>query len=434
MSVAGRNIVLVSIDSLRADHCGFLGDDRGLTPTMDALAAEGVNFETAIATGPQTFTSMPAVFTGHHRTTGDVQSYPGDTHWERRLAAIEDHMNTHVTLPERLRRRGYSTAGFSPNPWTSSASGFDRGFDHFNDDVGESADGFLRRAVERVPGVDATSKPVELALDLLTGSSFFTRWQGYYDQIESVREQLSEPYFLWVFLLDTHYPFLPSREHRQEQSLFGMIASSLRSEAAMRGHADTMPDTVRASMERGYRDTVRSVDSFVDRLRTDLSEDDPAMIIHSDHGESFGDHGNYGHHHRHLYEENIHVPYFIHNAGWREEVVDPSSLASIPRMALSLTGENDLDPATATSPAVISTSEGSTQRAVRYNQFKYIESNGDGSLYDLMNDPGETVDVSADYPARFAESRGILERFERHRDETECVSRAAQSIATEIPL
>lgn len=431
MSDARQNIVLVSIDSLRADHCGFLGDDRGLTPTMDTLAAEGVNFETAIAPGPQTFSSMPAVFTGHHRPPGGLESYPGETHWERRLAAIQDHVNNHVTLPERLQKRGYSTAGFSPNPWTSTASGFDRGFDHFNDGEGDSAKGFLRGWAGRVPGIDESSKLVELTLDMLTGSSFFTRWEDYYDQIEAAREQLSEPYFLWVFLLDTHYPFLPARAHRQEQSLYGMLSSSLQTEAAMRGNADTMSAGVRESMERSYRDTVRSVDSFVDRLRTDLSGDDPAFIIHSDHGESFGDHGNYGHHHRQLYEENIHVPYIIHNAGRRRDVVDPSSLASIPEMALSLTREGDLDPESAAGPAAISTSECGRNRAIRYRQFKYVESDGDSALFDLLNDPGETVDIAAEYPERSAESRAFLDRFERHRDESERVSRAARSVAIE---
>lgn len=434
MSDPRQNIVLVSIDSLRADHCGFLGDDRGLTPTMDTLAAEGVNFESAVAPGPQTFSSMPAVFTGHHRAPGGLQSYPGDTHWERRLAAIKDHVNSHVTLPERLRQRGYSTAGFSPNPWTSTASGFDQGFDHFNNGVSESADGLLRRLVERIPGLDENRKSVELTLDMLTGSSFFTRWQGFYDQIEAARDQLSEPYFLWVFLLDTHYPFLPAREHRQEQSLYGMLSSTLQSEAAMRGDADTMPDDVRASMERSYRDTVRSVDSFVDKLRTDLSEDDPAFIIHSDHGESFGDHGNYGHHHRQLYEENIHVPYVIHNAGRREDIGDPASLASIPEMALSITHEGSLDPGPAAAPAAIATSECGTRGAIRYRQFKHIASDSEDALFDLLNDPGETVDIASEYPERSTESRAFLDRFERHRGETERVSRAARAIATERRL
>ncbi|MEF8902078.1 MAG: sulfatase-like hydrolase/transferase, partial [Halovenus sp.] len=61
-----RNIVLVSIDSLRADHCGFMGYGKETTPNLDRLAREGVVFENAIAPGPATAQSMPAIFTGLH--------------------------------------------------------------------------------------------------------------------------------------------------------------------------------------------------------------------------------------------------------------------------------------------------------------------------------------------------------------------------------
>jgi len=429
MSETPRNVVLVSIDSLRADHCGFLGDDRGLTPTMDELAAEGVTFETAVSSGPQTFSSMPAAFTGHHRPAGNLDAYPGESHWERRLAAIDEHMGRYTPLPERLQRLGYSTAGFSPNPWTSTASGFDRGFDHFTDLAGETSDGWVRTLAGRVPLIDESSKPVELALNLLTGSSFFTPWESYYDQIRTVREGLPEPYFLWVFLLDTHYPFLPGRTHRTEQSLYGMLSSAVRSEKTMRGRAETLPDGVRDSMRRSYRDTVRSVDSFVDRLRRDLADDDPVLILHSDHGESFGEHGNYGHHHRQLYEENVHVPYLVHGGGRSATISDPASLATIPEVTLSMATDGIVDPTTVTESAAVSTSECGTNRAVRYRQFKYVEYDERQSLFALSRDPAEAADVANDYPERCAASRARLDRFESHRSEVRAVARATRTVA-----
>jgi arylsulfatase len=429
MSDSPRNVVLVSMDSLRADHCGFLGDERGLTPTMDALASTGVSFETAVATGPQTFSSMPAAFTGHHRETGPLEAHPGETHWERRLAAIDDHLGRYTSLPERFREMGYSTAGFSPNPWTSTASGFDRGFDHFEDLAGETNDGLLRTLADRMPGIDPSSKAVELCLNLLTGSSFFTPWEGYYDRILSVREQLSEPYFLWVFLLDTHYPFLPSREHRTEQTLYGMLSSAIRSEKTMRGRAETMPESVCESMQRSYRDTVRSVDTFVDRIRTDLSADDPALILHSDHGESFGEHGNYGHHHRELYEENVHVPYVVHDGTTRAKVSDPTSLSTIPEVALSVARPGAFDPESLPTRTPVSTSECGTSRALRDRQFKYLEHGDKESLYHLPTDHEETDDVAAEFPERCSDSQARLDRFESHREELAAVSRAARVVA-----
>ncbi|MFW5919885.1 MAG: sulfatase [Halanaeroarchaeum sp.] len=425
------NVVLVSIDSLRADHCGFLGDDRGLTPAIDALAADGVGFDRAVAPGPQTFSSMQAVFTGVHRSMQPLETYPGDSHWERRLSSIDDHLGRHASLAERFKALGYSTVGFSPNPWTSKASGFDRGFDHFFDFVGKSSDGWLRALARKIPGLDETSKPVEITLDMLTGKSFFTRWEGYYERIEEIRRQLPEPYFLWVFLMDTHYPFLPSRAHRREQSLPGVLYSTMRSEKAMRGHAETLPDDVRESTARSYRDAVRSVDAFVDRLRSDFADDDPTVILHSDHGESLGEHGNYGHHHRQLYEENVHVPYVVSVSGGASRTVDePVSLATIPRVALSVARDGTFDPDAVTAPTVVATSEGRTNRAVRGRRFKYVEHDAQRSLFDLANDPGERTDVSGDHVERCLMSRARLERFTGHCRETARLSRAARSVSS----
>lgn len=111
-----RNIVLVSIDSLRADHCGFMGYDRGTTPNLDRLANEGVVFVNAIAPGPATPQSMPAIFTGAHPYAA-VDSEKFDTRKN-----IKHHLNRSRTIPEQLTELGYTTAGFSPNPFTSRYS------------------------------------------------------------------------------------------------------------------------------------------------------------------------------------------------------------------------------------------------------------------------------------------------------------------------
>lgn len=125
-----RNIVLVTVDSLRADHCEFMGYEKDTTPTLDAMAEEGVAFENAIAPGPKTPEAMPAIFTGCHpplRT--ENTSEPTD----ERKARIRDHMRIRSTIPKRLQERGYTTIGFTPNPYTSRHYNFDKGFDHFED-------------------------------------------------------------------------------------------------------------------------------------------------------------------------------------------------------------------------------------------------------------------------------------------------------------
>jgi arylsulfatase len=439
------NLVLLSVDSLRADHCGFLGDDRGLTPTMDRLAREGVAFETAIAPGPQTFSSMPAVFTGQFRPAEDLDGYPGETHWQRRLAAIDAHLDRFGSLAHHLSRRGYDTAGISPNPWTSTASGFDRGFDQFLDRSKADGDGRLRRLLDRLPRIDPENRAVELVIELLTGSSFFSQWDSLYDDLLATRAELSEPYFLWVFLLDTHFPFVAARKHREEQSLAASALATYRSEAAMRGETETMSPAVRGAARRGYRDTIRAVDDFLETFTDDFADDDPTILLHSDHGESFGEHGNYGHKHRAVYEENVHVPYLVWNADWETGpeftlpncVERPVSLASIHDHVIEIadTGVPELSrDAAAGEPVAFTSSEGGHNRAVRGRRFKYYATEDGEELFDLVEDPAEERDRSRSYGRRVETLRERLVRFERHRTETLTLQRAAQSVVVSTDL
>ena len=428
MTTDSRNLVLVSIDSLRGDHCGFLGDDRGLTPTLDALAAEGVAYRNAIAPGPQTFSSMPTVFTGRRRRPTSLDEYPQRTHWERRLAAINEHMRRHASIAERLGERGYDTGAVTPNPWTSTASGFDRGFDEFVDFSEADSGGWVTSVADRLPGVDADSRPVELVSNLVSGSEFFARWETLYDDIERVRESLSEPYFLWVFVLDTHFPFIPARAHREEQGLLGTYYGTYRSSDPMRGKGGELSPRVRESVLRSYRDTVRSADAFVARLRADLAGDDPALIVHADHGESFGDHGNYGHHHREVYEENVRVPYLVHNAGVSAEVTEPTSLSSVHDTALDIARDGTFDPAAAAAPYVVSSSECGTNRAMRGVPFKRVESGGEARLFDLAVDPGERSDVSGAHPGVMTELGRRLDRVDDDAAEAERIHAAARRV------
>jgi arylsulfatase len=206
------------------------------------------------------------------------------------------------------------------------------------------------------------------------------------------------------------------------------------SEKAMRGNAETMPAGVCESLRRSYRDTVRSVDRFVETLRADSADDDPALFVHSDHGESFGEHGNYGHHHRQLYEENVHVPYLVHNAGSDATIDDPVSLATIPEVALSLADDGTVDPRIATTPTVVATSETGGNRAVRDRRFKYLDSDTEQALFDLREDPGESTDVSDAHRDRCQRGRNRLDRFERQREEIAAVSRAARAVAARDDL
>lgn len=426
-----RNIVMVSIDSLRGDHCGYLGDDRGLTPTMDTLADDGVAYENAIAPGPQTFSSMPAVFTGYPRPSTLLEEFPQESHWERRLAAIDDHLARYATFPERLQELGYDTGGVTPNPWTSETSGFDRGFDQFEDLSEDDDGGVTQHVAECLPGVDTDARPVRLVLNMLSGSEFFSQWETLLSEVHRVREQLSEPYFLWVFILDTHFPFLASRGHREEQSLLETYYSAYRSADQMRGNGSGgMSAGVKRSTRRSYRDTVRASDAFLAQLRTDLADDNPVLVVHSDHGESLGEHENYGHHHREVYEENVHVPYLVHNADVTADVSAPTSLTSVADTVISIAEDGTFDPETAGEPYAHAASECGYNRTVRGSRFKYVELGERRFLFDLEQDPEERTDASRDRPDLCRELERRLERETGHVEETDRLRTAAKVVAS----
>lgn len=430
------NIVLVTFDSLRGDHCGYIDPQRDLTPTMDQMAAEGVAFEAAIAPGPQTFSSMPAIFTGQYRPAETLEDYPGESHWQRRLAAIDSHLETCPSLPQRLQQLGYTTAGISPNPWTSAAAGFNRGFDTFVDLSGEQSSGRIASLLKALPGIDETDRSTKLVVNMLTRHSFFSRWETLYDEIRAARRELSEPYFLWVFLLDTHFPFVTARKHRAEQSLLEMYYTAYRSEKLMRGRTKSgdPPTTVVESLRRAYRDTVRASDAFLDRVHSEFAADDPALILHSDHGESLSEHGNYGHHHRDVYEENIHVPYVVYNAGVSDTVSQPVSLATIADTTVQIAREGTFDPDAMADSFVVARSEGGIRRAVRGRRFKFVETEDEEYLFDLVEGGRERVDQSENHPELLQLLRSHGREFESHTEETRKLTRASNAVAAECEL
>ncbi|MDG5776835.1 sulfatase [Haloarculaceae archaeon H-GB2-1] len=361
-----RNIVLVTVDSLRADHCGFMGDDRGLTPNLDHYAEEGLVFENAVTPGPSTLDALPAIFTGRDLPDGE-----GDTK-ER----LQHHMQARETIPEKLSELGYETGAFTANPWTSRYFGFDEGFDHFEDFIDESE-------TDDADDGDESDSTLGLGLRLLRGWSEETMlqdWGSFYEDALAWTEQASEPYFLWLFLVDVHMPYLPVEGYRS-QSRPSTYAANLW--LYLTGHD---PGMFEAPFKRrllgAYEDTIRYTDDYFQRFVDDLTEDDPMVVFHADHGEAFGEHGIYGHG-PDLSEEQIHVPLFVAN-GPTGEVEEPFSLRKLPDLLTTLA--TDGDPTKLTDPVV-----GSRNRdpkfGVRGRDWKYVDADGDATLYQV--DGGE---------------------------------------------
>ncbi|WP_251328875.1 sulfatase [Haloplanus pelagicus] len=425
-----ENVILVTVDSLRADHCGFLGADRDLTPTLDAMAADGLVFEQAFAPGPRTPSSMPVVFTGEfvrQRDLGVYRSYDEkrSAHVERR-ARIRRHLDRFRTVPERFGALGYDTAGVTANPWTDAETNFDRGFDVFH-------------AVQN-SDVEPRSLPLGRAIGTLTDAGvddWLLTWPDFYDLIIEARAELDEPYFLWVFLLDPHQPYFTPSRYREENSTPAMYYSNVR-HSRFHGYTDPLPAHLETRLARAYRDTVRSVDAFVDRLLDDLADDDPTTVVHADHGESFHEHGTYGHRPQ-LYQENLHVPFLIHGAETTGRIETPVTLRDLPAY-VTRAGSGGLDPTASARNFLLSRTEEAERTAVRTDDWTYISADETfadylydfqpAELYRTTVDPGETRNLIAE--AEMAEPaallRAVLDRFDAHGWECAAVSAAAETI------
>jgi len=415
-----RNIVLVTVDSLRADHCGFNGSKYDLTPTLDDLAAEGIVFENAYAPGPRTPSSVPVLLTGAFPS-----DRAGSSAWQARWDRIRRHLSTHRTLAECLKQRGYTTVGITTNPWTHG-NNFDTGFDQYvkltADDMQSPSLGF--RALEW--GMQASRFGEQF--DWGNAREWFTQWQNLYHRIseEVATARENDPYFVWIFLLDSHQPYVTPRDYRVESNVFEMYLGAFQE---TQGDHDSLTDRTMDRLGRSYRDSIRSTDAFVDRLYQELKDDDPVFVFHSDHGEAFGEHGTYGHKQQ-LYDENLHVPFFVHGIDCAERVESLIPLRTLPNITSRITETGRFDPHTFTRDFVYGTTESTDTWAIRTEHWKYILGENE-YLFDLRNDSEEQENRFDQHPNIGKTLRRLLAKQQFNAKEKRQIGRA---VAERSPL
>ncbi len=244
------NIILITLDTTRADRMGFLGSKRGLTPNLDAMAKQGVVFTRAYSHVPLTTASHTTILTG---------TYPQFNHVNDFGVPLSAHL---PYLPDLLHQRGYHTGAFVASlvldPLDGTAPGFDRGFDVYD------AGFHLRRH-----GADRY-KTVERRAEVVVEHAL--RW---------LSQVPNGPFFLWVHLYDAHDPYDPPAPYKQRfaaQPYDGEIA---------------------------YADAC--VGKLLDALRQHGLYDETMIAVMADHGESLGAHGE-NTHGVFLYDETLHVP------------------------------------------------------------------------------------------------------------------------------
>ncbi len=295
---AARNVVLVTIDTLRADHVGAYGGPVP-TPALDALAADGVLLENACTPTPSTGPALASLLTG---------LYPWNHGVLLNAVPIDDP--DLPNLAEHMRAAGFATAGFVSSHNVAGRYAFDRGFDHFRFEGSRSFDGTARF------------------------------WNLGEETTDAVLEWLDSHhrrrFFVWVHYFDPHSPYTPPKRFRRPD------------DEPIDLSGKTLPPMLRTVEQlraaiRGYRGNVVYTDSEFGRLIAKLRElgrlDETAVIVTSDHGEGLGDHGVLDHG-QNLYDELVRVPLLIRAPGIRggRRLNGPAQLEDLMPTTLALAG------------------------------------------------------------------------------------------------
>lgn len=406
-----RNIVLITLDSLRADHCGFMGYERATTPTIDKMAKEGLFFENAISPSTATPVSMIGIFTGEYSQVDITKSTPGKG---ASVKPWRKEIDQRKTLAQLLSKKGYSTAAINPNPFVSSYFGFDKGFDYFQDFLsGENKSYRYSDTFEKHLGGSHMASYLRILRNIIRKEEVFKPWENYYENITDWVKKSKKPFFLWLLSLDTHHPYLAPKKFRKESNLFDMYYYNLKFEMN-KLKTEPYDEREKKKLINLYDDSIRYADSFVNKLWEDLRDNDPIFIVHADHGEGFCEHGYYSHQ-PYLYEESIHVPFVIFNADQKAQVKEPVSLLGISPTILELIGGVNEFPSKSLlngrNDWVISKvlDEGTEKVAVRMKDWKLITGQKeDNELYNLEEDPQEQQNLIYEHPKLVDEMERIV--------------------------
>jgi len=446
-----RNIVLITSDSLRADHCSFMGYHRKTTPTIDKMARKGLYFENAIISGTGTPTSMFGVFTGeyapnnfesikstfrHYDISDEISSVVLQgkskitTYWRREIASRR-------TLAQILSEKGYDTAAFHANPTLSRFFGFNKGFRIYQDFLFANKHNVFINLLDKL----RIAKVYRIFRDFIKGENAFMKWEKLYDYIITWVKNSEKPFFLWVLLMDTHFPYIPPRKYRKWSNTIDIYKLNWR----MYKGRFTYPNLNKRERQKLiniYDDAIYYADAFVSKLWKDLQDYDPVFIIHGDHGDAFGEHGFYGHP-PYLYEELIHVPLVIYNADINGKVTKPISLLQIPSIIRYIMNKDGrYDPLSIvynnTADFVISkispeTFNGKVRIAVRSIEWKLIiNQKNEDELYNLKDDPYEQENLVGRYPTIARKMKKIALMHMRKEVEKENIRKKMSALKEKI--
>jgi arylsulfatase A-like enzyme len=332
MSDKPPNVLLIVVDTLRGDHVSSNGYYLPTTPNLDRFAENGVSFENAFSTSSYSLTSHVSLMTGKN-------VYEHGIEWEESKGLAS---KPYPTIAETMRKLGYSTGGFSANTyWVSREQGFNRGFIHFEDfyqTIGDVLTGpFFGRLIKQqlFSRIDRSDIPGRRSAADINKSVF--NW------IEDTDKE-ERPFFAFINYMDVHDPYLPPQPYRSMFSNQKYLGGLLNTEFG-RTDPTLTSDQLQSEVE-AYDGSIAYADHQIGELVAEIeqqSDRNLLVIVTSDHGEAFGEHGTYLHS-LSLYREEIHVPLIVYLPDVvpsKTRISQPVSIISIPATILELIGHKE---------------------------------------------------------------------------------------------
>jgi arylsulfatase A-like enzyme/Flp pilus assembly protein TadD len=349
----GANVLLITIDTLRADRLGAYGNPNGLTPVLDRLAAHGVRYAHATSHVPMTLPAHTTILTGLTPPRSGVRN--------NTTFRLDDRVPTLATY---LKRQGYRTGAFVGAFVLDARFGLAHDFDLYDDRLPHAERAAFLVAARR--GADVVGAAGRWIIDA---------------QIPDPGPRAARPWFAWVHLFDPHAPYDAPPEFRAGRSPYDAAVA----------YADAM------------------VGRLLDQLQSAHQLEHTLVVVTADHGESLGEHGETTHG-LFAYEATIHVPLILNGASVPASVVDaPVAHADIAPTILDLVGADvpaGLDGRTLVQPPPPDRSiyfealDANLTRGwapltgVVQNRWKYIDL-PEPELYDLSSDPGELRNLAS---------------------------------------
>jgi arylsulfatase A-like enzyme len=428
----GPNIILIVLDTVRADHLSIYGYPQPTTPQLGGFAADATLYTQAIAASDMTLATHASIFTGLYASRHGAHLVV-DHNWGLPLPADIP------TLAEALGGHGYTTmAAIANYGYLSQPFGLARGFQYYD---ARAAVPFLGQARSYL--LRARARNVLRRLVPLAESERVTRTaeeinQAGLDLIDRTRQR-GNRFFLFLNYMDAHWPYLPPPPYDTRFPGRGSPITSEQfstAEIGVLNGSRPLQERVKRHLISQYDGAISYLDDQLGRLFTELKRrgiyDESLIIVTADHGEAFGDR-NLMEHGTSTYQDQVHVPLLVKYPASRRRAVISTPVSSVDLMPTILAAAAIPIPKAVEGQNLVNVAEGDprvviaetfpnahfvelaprfrrVERAVVSGSRKLIVSTaGQRELYDLATDPGETANLyPSDAGARQLEARMSL--------------------------